>query len=231
MKTIPTLTLAVAALLLAGTSQGQTTPTTTGSGVTSIRDNPGLLGHSYSDLHYSWADFHRDSGLDADGFIAGLSGNAPIARGIDLGLGYSYYRENNHRNPFTGTPYDTRYHQLATQATFYSPMAGMKPFVTGGIGYQWSRGDLQSLRIDDHRWLWSVTGGAEIPLGRFVLTPHIGYSDTMHRGSNAARHYGAEAHHWFNEKTGAYLDGTFHDPRGGSGPEWWTYTAGVRFRF
>lgn len=231
MKTIHTLTLAVAALLLAGTSQGQTTPMTTGSALPSIRDNPGVLGHSYADLHYSWADFHRDSGLDADGFIAGLSGNAPIARGIDLGLGYNYYRENNHRNPFTGSPYDTRYHQAATQATFYTQSAGLKPFVTGGVGYQWSRGDLQSLRVDDHQWVWSASGGAEIPLGAFALTPRVGYTDTMHRGSNGAWHYGAEAHHWFSEKTGAYLDATFHDPRRGRGPEWWTYTAGMRFRF
>ena len=237
-KNMNQLALALAALLLAGMSQAQTAPTNTSAFSSSsretptLRDNPGVLGHTYADLSYSWVDFHRDSGLDADGFIAGLNGNSPIARGIDLGLGYNYYRENNHRNPFTGTPYDARYHEVATRATFYTPTSGnMKPFVSGGVGYQWSRGDLQALRTFDHEWTWMASGGVEAIMGSIVLTPRVSYVDTMRSHSIGSWQYGAQVHHWFSEKTGGYLDATFRDPLNGGGRESWTYTAGMRFRF
>ena len=232
MNTMHKLALGFAALLWVGTSFGQTTPTTTGASTMSpsFRDNPGVLGHTYADFNYSWVDF-SETGIDANGYIAGVGGNAPIARGIDLGAGYNYYRENNHRNPFTNTPFDARYHQLATNATFYTQLAGMRPFLSGAIGYQWSRGDIQSLRTYDDQWIWGASGGAEIPLGLVSLTPRISYSDTMRNNSIGSWHYGAEVHHWFNEKLGGYLDATFHDPRQGVNPEAWTYTAGVRMRF
>lgn len=232
MKTMKTLAVGFTALLLAGTSQAQTTPTTMSptTGV-SIRDNPGVLGHTYADFNYSWADYHRDSGLDADGFIAGVRGNTPIRRGLDLGLGYNYYRQNNHRNPFTGTPYDARYHEGNVDATFYAPTGRVKPFVSGGVGYQWSRGDIQSLRTFDHAWVWGASGGVELPMGFVTFTPRLSYTDTFRSSGIGAWHYGTQAHHWFNEKVGGYLDATFHDPKSGGGVEWWTYTAGVRFKF
>jgi hypothetical protein len=243
MKSRNSLTLAFAALLLAGTSQAQTTPTTTASNTNgtgssffnsnpSIRDNPGVLGHSYADLNYSWVDYHRDGGIDADGYIAGLSSNVPLARGLDLGVGYNYYRQNNHRNPFTGTPYDARYHEGAARATLYAPMGGVKPFMSGGIGYQWSRGDIQRLRTYDHEWVWNASAGFEAILGFVAITPRVSFTDSIeNRGGVGAWSYGAQAHHWFNEKLGGYLDATFHDPRKGGGAEWWTYMAGLRFKF
>jgi hypothetical protein len=229
MKTMHKLMLALAALLLAGTSQGQTTMASS-TGSSSLRDNPGVLGHSYTDLNYSWVDFSED-GIDAHGYIAGFRGNVPIRRGLDVGLGYHYYRENNHRNPFTGTEFDARYHQVATDATFFLPTRAIKPFISGAVGYQWSRGDIQSLRTYDSQWIWGASSGVQIPLGAFTLTPRISYTDTMQNSSVGSWHYGAEAHHWFTEKLGGYLDATFHDPRRNGGPEAWTYTAGMRLRF
>ena len=230
MKTMTTVTLGLAALLLAGPVHAQNTGLMSAPRP-SIQDNPGTFGHSYADLNYSWVDYHRDAGFDADGYIAGLSANTPVASGLDLNLGYNYYRENNHRNPFTNSPYDTRYHGLGTGLTFYAPTGAMKPFVSGGVGYQWSRGDIQSLRTDDHEWTWNASAGAQMSMGLFSLTPRISYSDLWRGGSLGSWHYGAEAHHWFSEKMGGYVDATFHDPRRGSGPESWTYTAGMRFRF
>lgn len=238
MKTMHPLALACAGLLIAGASYAQTSstdPSTTRPPLftanPSIHDNPGILGHSYADLNYSWVDYHRDAGLDADGFIAGLRGNAPISRGLDLGLGYNYYRENNHRNPFTGTPYDARFHEAMGMATLFSPSGSVKPFLTGGIGYQWSRGDIQRLRTYDHEWVWSAGGGVEFPMRLLVLTPRVTYNDSMRSSGIGSWNYGAQAHHWFNEKLGGYLDATFHDPKSGGGAEWWTYTAGLRVRF
>jgi len=235
------LALALTALLLTAASQAQTTSTASSSSnqstpyfrsTMSIRDNPGVLGHSFADLNYSWVDYHRDQGLDADGYIAGVNSNVPVVPGFDIGIGYNYYRENNHRNPFTGTPFDARYHEGMAHAVFYAPMAGVKPFMGGGVGYQWSRGDIQRLRTFDHEWVWNATAGFEAILGYVAVTPRISYADTIeNHGGSGLWSYGAQLHHWFNEKVGGYLDATFHDPRSGGGVEWWTYTAGVRLRF
>jgi hypothetical protein len=242
MKTMNSLAL-VGATLLAATSFGQTTPTTstsTAPGTTtiystsapSIRDNPGVLGHSYADFSYSWVDFDEDN-ASPRGFIAGVGGHAPVGRGLDLGLGYNYFRENNHRNPFNNSEFDVRSHQVTGSATFFAPMNGMKPFVTGAVGYKWSNGDLQSFRIFDDEWVWSAGVGVEIPVGAFALTPRVAYSDDFHGSvySNAVWHYGAQAHHWFNEKLGGYVDVAFHDPHERFSAEYWTYTAGLRVRF
>lgn len=234
MKTMNKLALVSAALLLAGTSYGQTTaPTTTltPTGRTSIRDNPGTLGHSFAEVNYSWVDFSRDRGVDADGYILGAKGNLPVAPGFDLGVGYDYYRENGHRNPFTGTDFDARYHQLNGSGTFFLATGTMRPFLQGGVGYQWSRGDLQSLRTYDDMWLWNAGAGVEIPLGLFSVTPRVAYSDAFDDNGVGVWHYGGEVHHWFSEQVGGFVDATYHEARGDVRANAWTYTAGLRLRF
>jgi opacity protein-like surface antigen len=231
MKTMKLLAVASAALVTVVSYGQTTTPATTMTMRPSTRDDPGTLGHAYTELNYSWLDFHRDAGPDADGYMAGISANTPLGRGLDLGLGYNYTRLNHHRNPFSGSDFDARYHGLATAATFYAPVAGVKPFVTGGIGYQWSRGDIQSLRTYDHEWVWGASGGVQVALGRLSVTPRVTFSDTMRNNSIGAWHYGGEAHTWFNEKWGGFFDATFHEPRRGGGSDYWTYTGGLRLRF
>jgi hypothetical protein len=231
MKTMNKLMLGCASLV-ATLSFAQTTTTTTSypTSTTSIADSPGVLGHSYGEFHYSWVDFNEDN-ASPRGFIAGLKGNTPVAPGLDVGLGYDYFRENSHRNPFNNSSYDVRSHQLTGSATYFLRSAGFRPFATGGIGYKWSNGDIQSLRTYDDMWLWSVGAGAEIPVGTFAFTPRVTYSNDFHRGyNNAAWHYGAEAHHWFTERVGGFLDATKHDPEAHLA-DYWTYTAGVRMRF
>ena len=234
MNTINKLAFTLAGLLLAGTSYGQTTagsPATSSSPSTSIRDNPGVLGHTFGEVNYSWMDFNKDNNVDPEGFIVGLRGNAPVSRGLDVGLGYNYFRENNHRNPFDNSPYDLRYHQLNAGATLFAPVTGPKPFLSGGVGYQWSRGDIQRLRTYDSQWIWNAGAGVELPMGTFSLTPRVTFSDSFDSNGIGVWHYGGELHHWFNEKMGGYVDVTFHDPKGRVRPEVWTYTAGLRMRF
>ncbi len=231
MKTMNKLALGVAALLLAGTSFGQTTATyPTASPTASTRDNPGVLGRSFTDFRYTWVDF-REANADPEGYMLGVAANAPISRGLDLGLGYNYYRENGHRNPLTTSSFDVRSHQLSSALTLHGGGPWFKPFARVALGYQWTKGDLQSFRTFDHDWAWGATVGAEIPLGTFALTPRISYSDTFNGDYDGTWHYGAELHHWFNEKTGAFIDVAFHEPRRNIVPNSWTYTAGLRVRF
>jgi hypothetical protein len=229
MKTMNKLALGLTALFIAGMAHAQTTPFLSGSDM-SVRDNPGILGHTYLDVNYNWVDFTEDQ-VDADAYIAAIRGNAPVAPGLDAGFGYAYYRENGNGNIFNNSPFDVRAHQLAADATFYGQGSGIKPFLSGAIGYQWSRGDIQNLSIDDGDWLWGASAGAEIPFGTFAVTPRISYSDTIGGSDEGQWSYGGELHHWFSEGIGGYLDATFHDPRHSLSAEYWTYTAGVRFRF
>jgi opacity protein-like surface antigen len=216
-----------AALLLIGAAYGQTTvPVET----TSTRPT-GVRGNSIAELNYSWVDFSRDHDVNADGFILGFDTNTPVSPGFDLGIGYNYYRENGHRNPFNNSQYDARYHQLHATGTWYFPTGSVKPFVTGGGAWQWSHGDIQSLHAYDDMWLWIVGGGVEIPLRSFTLTPHIKYTDAFENKDAAIWHYGAEVHTWFTEKVGGFVDATLHQPRSELRTDSWTYTAGVRFRF
>jgi hypothetical protein len=232
MKTLNKLAL-VCAALAATLSFGQTAPNPTAYSppAPSIGDNPGALGHSYFDFNYTWVDFDENN-ASPRGYVAGLSANMPLHRGLDVGLGYNYLRENNHRNPFNNSPFDVRAHQVTTNATLWGTNVGVKPFVTGAVGYKWSQGDLQSFRTYDDTFVWAASAGAEIPLGTFALTPRVAYSDDFHSGHrDGIWHYGAQAHHWFSEKLGGYLDVAWHNPRERLAPENWTYTAGLRMRF
>jgi hypothetical protein len=227
MNAINRSTVILAALVLTGASYGQATSNYT-STRPSVRDNPGVLGQSYGDLNYSWVDFRHSA---AKAYDLGASANLPIAPGIDAGLGYQYYRQSDSYDPFAGRSYDYRYHMLGANANFFAPTRGAKPFIGGLVGYEWTHGSLRRLRTYDNQWVWGATGGVEVPVGLFAFTPHVGYTDTMHSGSTGSWHYGAEAHHWFSETVGAYVDATFHDPNRNGGPEAWTYTAGLRMRY
>jgi hypothetical protein len=234
MKTIHTFALA-AAICGAALSYGQQTTTNSNNNnplsptgrSSSIHDNPGILGHQFSDVSFGWTDFKNSS---TEGYDAAFSANVPIAAGFDAGLGYNYYWEAKHRDPLTRASWNDRHHTLAAYGKYYMPMQGVKPFVGGGAGYQWHRGDLQSFRTYDHEWVWSAMGGVEIPFGRFAVTPQVVYDDNMRGGSIGTWSYGAQVHHWFSERMGGYLDASYHDPHG-PGTEMWSYFAGLRYRF
>lgn len=222
-----------AATCLAALSYGQqVTPTTPSASVNfrtsgSIHDNPGILGHQFADVGFGWTDFRHS---DTEGYDGAFSANVPLAAGFDAGLGYNYYWEAQHRDPLTRSSMNARNHTLSTYGKFYAPMNGVKPFLGGGVGYQWEHGDIQSLRTFDHAWVWTAMGGVEIPFGTFAVTPQVAYDDTMHGGSVGTWSYGAQVHHWFNEQIGGYVDATYLDPQR-NGTELWRYGAGVRYRF
>lgn len=233
MKTTHTFAFAIATCLAALTYGQQTTTTynklsPTGR-INSVQDSPGILGHQFADLSFAWTDFRHS---DAEGYDAAFTGNVPLAAGFDAGLGYSYYWEGKHRDPFTRASSNARNHNLLGYGKFYLPLAGgAKPFLGGGVGYQWVRGDLQRLRTYGHEWLWSAVGGVELPFAGFALIPQVSFNDTWRGGSSGTWSYGAQVHHWFNEKMGGYLDATYHNPQHSSGGELWTYMGGLRFRF
>lgn len=234
MKTITTLALGCLSLALAGIAAAQTTSVTPMAPTTSyqapLRDNPGVLGNRFSSFSYTWHDI-RGRG---DAYDIAASANLPMGQGLDLNLGYDYAWTNNNRNPFTLRDYDARFHTLAAGGTFYSPMtagAQIRPFVSGAVGYQWSRGDFSRLTTYDHTWLWGATAGVELAVGTLALTPHVGYVDTMRSRSIGTWQLGSEAHTWITPQIGGFVDATFFSPRTGGGRDFWTYTGGIRLRF
>ncbi len=215
------LGLAIAAFATLGHAQTEVVPTTSPA---ATNDQPGILGQSYTDLNFSWEDVHRNS---ASGYNAGLSGNIPVAHGVDVGLGYDYFWMRGNASAHS--------HLLNVDTNFFSAnFNGVKPFVGGTVGYQWAQshytGELfHPFTASNDRWIWGATAGAEISAGSLVFTPRIGYTDTMDANTIGSYHYGLEAHHWFNETIGAYGDATYNDVRHNA--DSWTYTAGMRFRF
>jgi hypothetical protein len=232
MKTIHTFGFAAAACL-AALSYGQQVPANTTNNLTptgrvsSTLDNPGILGHQFADLAFGWTDFRNSP---TEGYDAAFNANMPISPGFDAGLGYNYYWEAKNRDPLTRNSANARNHTLGAYGKFYMPMSGVKPFLGGGVGYRWERGDFQSLRTYGHEWLWSGSAGVEIPFGRVAVTPSVRYDDTMRGGSVGMWSYGAQVHHWFSEAIGGYADASYSDPRHG-GHGMWTYLAGLRYRY
>jgi hypothetical protein len=234
MKNMKAIALGLATLVTAGASFGQTmntattttVPTTTMS--PSIRDNPGILGHSFGEIGYTWHNIKNNS----DAYDIGGMANIPVAPGFDAQIGYDYFWWNDSTDPTTVQDYDYRLHTLAAGGKFFSFNAGgFKPFLGGMVGYAWSRGDFQRLRTFGHRWLYDVSAGAEFAMGAISLTPRVGFSDTMHRSSIGSWHFGAEGHTWFNEKLGGFVDATYHEPQHSIGSGYWTYTGGLRMRW
>ena len=226
MKTIKTITLGFAALAAVAIGYSQQTPVNTSVNA-SVRDNPGVLGMQYGEVSYRWHDIHNAG----DAYDINLKGNAPMAPGFDVGFGYNYFWANDSHNPFTLQDYNVRLHSFAANATFFGTSRGAKPFISPILGYQWSRGDLERLRTYDSQWVWGGSAGVELPMGHMALTPRATFTDSWRSSSIGTWHYGAEAHTWLSEKTGLYVDATYHDPQRQSGPQYWSYMAGLRLKF
>lgn len=174
----------------------------------------GVLGRGYGDIHYTKFAV-RDSGADINDLSFG--GRGPILPNLDLGGSYS------HRWSPDGNRY--RASTLAANATAYTVLAGVKPFVTGGFGYQW----LKATGSNNNDLVWSVGGGVEVPLGRFALTPRVNYLDDFRPGPRSTQELRveAEANWWVTETAAIYATGGYTNVfRGGSNA--WLWGAGIR---
>ena len=113
-------------------------------------------------------------------------------------------------------------------ATAYTTFNGVKPFVTGGVGYQWSRAS----GFSNDQALWGGAVGVEIPVASFTLTPRIAYVDDFEspRMSSQQTSYEVEANYWISPRTSVFASVGYTDVNR-TNIDSWDYSIGARFKF
>jgi hypothetical protein len=209
MKLTKKITLTLGLLAAASASIAQTTASRA----------QGLLGQRYVDVGVGVQDADQ---LSDHLYSAAAAVNLPLVPNVsDVGFNYTYSR-------FKG-PIRANGNAIGGNLRVYAPLQGVKPFAGVNVGWQWTAIDGFD---DDDYGVWGATAGVEIPLGAFVITPRIVYSDDFESSLNSSQDwtYEVEANYWFSTTSAAYVSVGKTDGRRGS-IDTWNYRAGVRFRF
>lgn len=197
-----------AGLFAAGVSFAQTS---TNSG--------GLLGQRYAELGFGVQDIKH---ISPKGYSLSASANTPVvANQLDAGASYDY--------SWIGGAFRGHANTIGGYATAYKALAGVKPFVSAALGYQWT--NVRFVGSDDQA-LWGLAAGVEIPAGLVTITPRIAYADDFEssRNSSQALTYSVEASHWYNAKTAVFA-GVGYTDNHRSSIDSWNYSVGVRVKF
>ncbi|MBL9189066.1 MAG: hypothetical protein JNK23_16395 [Opitutaceae bacterium] len=211
MKTTNKLILALGLLTSATAIQAQTT--------TTASTPAGLLGAQYTELEFGVQDIKR---ISNNAYSLTASANTAVVAGkLDGGASYSYSRIGGAVRGHSNT--------IGGYFTAYAPLNGVKPFVSAGLGWEWS-----SYRFvgSDDQALWGGAVGVEIPAGVVTITPRISYADDFEgsRKSSQAWTYAVEANHWFNKSTAVFASIGKSDVTR-SPIDSWNYSIGLRARF
>jgi hypothetical protein len=236
------LTLAV--LAIAGADHAQQTDTTNQSAIipppannsqpASTSTAGGILGKRYVDANFSLQDIRH---VSKNAYDLGVGANIPVSPGIDLGAAYDH-------SWLQGTSTTPRVHSDVIQGTvtLFPPArtfdSDVKPFVAGGIGYQWDNAKFSgtphsfTFGSSDDYAIWGLAVGLEIPVDALSITPVVSYSDDFRSSHQSVQafNYGAEANYWITNQVGVYAAATYQDVRHSSFDSW-IYTTGVRFQF
>ncbi|MGA3008072.1 MAG: hypothetical protein ABSE59_09305 [Opitutaceae bacterium] len=182
----------------------------------------GTLGQRYGELGFTDQVIKHISNNSYDGELAA---NVPVTRFLDLGGSYTYswFKYNNqnlHSNIAQG------------DATAYTTAAGMKPFVTASIGYQWDRTTSTNFFIRSDYGFWSGTAGVEIPFGPVALTPFASYDSDFLSSAKSSQdlNFGLKANYWFNDRWAGFVD-VYYDDAFHSIYDSTVVSIGVRRRF
>lgn len=225
MQSIKHLTLALGCLPLAAVLHAQSTTTTvpTPSSVASSTSVPsGLLGLQYTEVSVGLADIEHFSNHR---YSLTAGANTPVVPGsLDGGAFYRYSRiggaQRGHANAIGG------------YFTGYMPLQGVKPFVTGVLGYEWTSAPANS---GDHEPLWGAAAGVEIPAGAVTITPRVSYRDDF-EGTPRSRQawtYAVEANFWLSrsERISSIFGSVGWTEVRRSRFDAWNYEIGLRSRF
>lgn len=191
--------------------------------VAQAQEATGFLGQRYTDINFGLSN---DDAIPANYYDAVLNFNIPLCKSADLGLGYAYDWLN-------GNP-SAQAHSLLTSATYHTTMNGIKPFVSAGLGYQWSSASFTvakvTTKVRDNDGIYGFGFGAEIPVGSLTVTPSVSYSNQFDGSGDGSVGYGVEAARWFSNNA-VYAGIAYQDDLSSGGSSAWTYRLGFRAKF
>jgi hypothetical protein len=183
----------------------------------------GTLGQRYGELSFTAQNITHVSN-DATSLDFGV--NCPIAKHIDLGGSYTYGWFHNN--------YHQRSSILDTGATVYATYAGIKPFASLNLGYEWDRfTETGFYPYHANYGVWGLGVGVEIPVKPTVaITPFISYQDDFQDSAHSAQAYdfGVEVNYWFRKAWAVFADGGYQavlHSRYNS----WVWSIGLRQKF
>jgi hypothetical protein len=211
MKLTKKITFALGALAAAGAIHAQTAAA---SGTAN-----GLLGQRYVEAGFGVQDIKH---VSSNVYSLGAAVNVPfIPSLVDVGANYSYdwiksAAFRGHANTFGG------------DVKVYTTLSGVKPFVSAGLGWQWSH----AFGSSDDNGLWNAAVGVEIPVAGFTVTPRIVYHDDFQgsRDSSQDWTYEVAGNYWITRTAAAFASVGYADDRG-TNFDSWNYRVGLRLKF
>jgi hypothetical protein len=171
------LALSVPAQGTATTSSGMATTSASGSG-----SAYGLLGQNYAGVYFGYTDIDKGppDAARSYGFIANRPSEVP---NVDALFKYEYTRMSAF-----GVNY--REHDFAIGGVGYLPLAGVKPFIEGNLGWAFAKAG-GGAKSDSFTYLIGV--GAEFQLlSRLAVSPYVNYQEATHFNSHQWN-YGVKA--------------------------------------
>lgn len=180
----------------------------------------GFLGVRYFDVSLESID-HRK--VDATGYGSGLLLNLPATSTLDVGLGYDLGWTDLRQGKL-------RQHTVSALLTLHGTHPGAKPFVSVGLGHDWSRTSIGQFNVTDRTSAWGAATGIELSVDRFTVTPSVTYTDSFEDTNGGSTRYGLEGSYAVTRTcslhgTISYLD--FNRTNNTA----WAVGAGVRVKF
>src|SRR5579862_9332755 len=144
----------------------------------SADSSAGTIGQRYGELSFTDQNV---SHISNDFTSLGFDLNYPATKHLDIGAGYGYsWLQNKYRQ---------RSSVVDIGATVYTTYAGVKPFVSLNLGYEWDR-LTESGFYPYHAdyGVWGLGAGVEIPVDPTVaITPFISYQDDLQDSAHSAQ--------------------------------------------
>jgi hypothetical protein len=228
MNTIKTF-ISTVALLTASTLFAQS-----GSCITFPKgeDGPGVIGKRYAEVGFVSQDFHQYSDV-AQGPV--VAANVPLAKGLDVGMAYSYSTLNY--TPM-GAPstvvVDSTAHNFGINALVYNTIeGGIKPFLSCNLGTTAATASyLGSDHSTNYQW-WGFSAGAEFPSKWVSVIASIGYDDDFRGSSDSTQNWNAkvEVNTWITSRIGVYVGAAYIRPLHDDLVTSNVWSAGARVRF
>jgi hypothetical protein len=163
----------------------------------------GTIGQRYLELNFTDQVIEH---ISKNYYYVGAGANLPVTPFLDLNGSYSYgWFKLNNQNLHSNLG------EISTTA--YVNCAGMKPFVTADVGYQWDRTTAVNYFVRSDYGVWGGAVGVEIPVGAVALSPFASYADDFRRSPNSSQDlaFGVKANYWFNRHWAVFADLHYED--------------------